>query len=343
MGGAIDATSGVWDLTVASLPQLLRQLSPSPLTALNGSGGLGNDSNLLLTGRLSRGMQSGGDLLLRSYPFSDGPFWREIFPGADFFSDGSVWRGLRDSLQYPGLSRDVCATVMTTGLVVAWLRLFDLLARRNLVERKLSRKVLHITIGLFFVFVCWPLFSAYPQARFFAAAAPVVTAVQLLLLGLGVTRSDGIVKSMSRSGSKSELLSGPLCYAVTIMLMTVVFWRTSPVGMLALVIMCGGDGVADIVGRRCGSWKLPWNEQKSWAGSAAMLFCGFVLSLIYLWFFCFLGFFSCPIPSHPLLRVFLINLGATVVESLPINGYLDDNISVPVTAVLLSKLLLASA
>ncbi|CAI7834065.1 unnamed protein product [Closterium sp. NIES-54] len=147
-------------------------------------------------------------------------------------------------------------------------------------SQKLSRKVLHITIGLFFVFVCWPLFSAYPQARFFAAAAPVVTAVQLLLLGLGVTRSDGIVKSMSRSGSKSELLSGPLCYAVTIMLMTVMFWRTSPVGMVALVIMCGGDGVADIVGRRCGSWKLPWNEQKSWAGSAAMLLCGFFLSLM---------------------------------------------------------------
>ncbi|CAI5946308.1 unnamed protein product [Closterium sp. NIES-64] len=59
-----------------------------------------------------------------------------------------------------------------------------------------------------------------------------------------------------------------------------VFAITSPVGMLALVIMCGGDGVADIVGRRCGSWKLPWNEQKSWAGSAAMLLCGFALSLM---------------------------------------------------------------
>ncbi|CAI5509378.1 unnamed protein product [Closterium sp. Naga37s-1] len=303
----MDATSGVWDLTVASLPQLLRQLSPSPLKALNGSGGVGNDSNFLLTGRLHHGMYSGANLLSRGDPFFEGSFWREIVLGThlSFFSDGSVWRGLHDTLHYPGLSRDVCATVLTTGLVVAWLRLFDLLARRNLVERKprrenlhitigtssstqnsprvsqkLSRKVLHITIGLFFVLVCWPLFSAYPQARFFAAAAPVTTAVQLLLLGLGVTRSDGIVKSMSRSGNKSELLSGPLCYAVTIMLMTVVYWRTSPVGMLALVIMCGGDGVADIVGRRCGSWKLPWNEQKSWAGSAAMLLCGFALSLM---------------------------------------------------------------
>ncbi|CAI5959490.1 unnamed protein product [Closterium sp. NIES-65] len=289
-------------------------------------------------------MHTGVDILSGGDPFFDGAFLREIFLGIDFFSDG--WRGLRDTLHYPGLPRDVCATVLTTGLVVAWLRLFDLLARRNLVERKLSRKVLHITIGLFFVFVCWPLFrydhssgttalQVRPPLRYdhssgaispqrvsagavFCGGGPRDDGGAALAAGAGrhaqrrdrkvhepqrqqevregetsgkgtrgknavgpgFTRNDRIGKSMSRSGSKSELLSGPLCYAVTIMLMTVVYWRTSPVGMLALVIMCGGDGVADIVGRRCGSWKLPWNEQKSWAGSAAMLLCGFALSLM---------------------------------------------------------------
>lgn len=34
---------------------------------------------------------------------------------------------------------------------------------------------------------------------------------------------------------------------------------------------CGGDGLADIVGRRLGKGNpLPWNPEKSWAGSAAM-------------------------------------------------------------------------
>lgn len=32
----------------------------------------------------------------------------------------------------------------------------------------------------------------------------------------------------------------------------------------------GGDGLADIVGRRFGGVKLPWNSNKSWAGSLAM-------------------------------------------------------------------------
>ena len=51
---------------------------------------------------------------------------------------------------------------------------------------------------------------------------------------------------------------------------TVVFWRESPVGMMVLSLMCGGDGLADIIGRKFGTAKLPFNMSKSWAGSAAM-------------------------------------------------------------------------
>ena len=37
--------------------------------------------------------------------------------------------------------------------------------------QKLSRKLVHILAGPGFV-LCWPLFSAQPSARFFAAAVP---------------------------------------------------------------------------------------------------------------------------------------------------------------------------
>ena len=43
--------------------------------------------------------------------------------------------------------------------------------------------------------------------------------------------------------------------------------------------MCGGDGLADLVGRKFGSAKLPFNKNKSWAGSLAM----FVGELFCLW------------------------------------------------------------
>ena len=69
---------------------------------------------------------------------------------------------------------------------------------------------------------------------------------------------------------RQELLRGPLFYVIIMTAVTVVFWRDSPVGMMVLSLMCGGDGLADIIGRRYGTAKLPFNKAKSWAGSLAM-------------------------------------------------------------------------
>jgi len=40
------------------------------------------------------------------------------------------------------------------------------------------------------------------------------------------------------------------------------------------------SGVADIVGRRFGHAKLPHNPEKSYAGTAAMFFTGFLASVL---------------------------------------------------------------
>ena len=69
---------------------------------------------------------------------------------------------------------------------------------------------------------------------------------------------------------RTELLRGPLFYVIIMTAATVIFWRESPVGMMVISLMCGGDGLADIIGRKFGSAKLPFNRSKSWAGSFAM-------------------------------------------------------------------------
>jgi len=38
-------------------------------------------------------------------------------------------------------------------------------------------------------------------------------------------------------------------------------------------------GVADIIGRKYGSMKIPYNQNKSWAGSISMLVFGFLVSI----------------------------------------------------------------
>lgn len=39
-----------------------------------------------------------------------------------------------------------------------------------------------------------------------------------------------------------ELLKGPLYYVSILILCAVVFWRESPIGVISLGMMCGGDG-----------------------------------------------------------------------------------------------------
>eukprot|EP00475_Leptophrys_vorax_P000912 TRINITY_DN10483_c0_g1_i1.p1 TRINITY_DN10483_c0_g1~~TRINITY_DN10483_c0_g1_i1.p1 ORF type:complete len:339 (-),score=-3.41 TRINITY_DN10483_c0_g1_i1:1057-2073(-) len=252
-----------------------------------------------------------------------------------------LWQMLPDGFPTAGGIQDVAAAMWALLLIIGGFWLSDYLTKKKICGTKTSRKLLHILIGLIYMLFCWPLFSSHPDARYLAVTAPIVTASRLLLLGLGVTRDDGMIRSMSRQGAAGELLSGPLCYAVAILLITVRYWRDSPVGPVSMVVMCGGDGIADIWGRRHAMRMLPWNQRKSWAGSRAMLVFGTVMSLFYTLFFHLLGYFPLPYPLlSTAFRIFLVNLGSTIVESLPISHVVDDNITVPLTAVMLSHALL---
>eukprot|EP00245_Coleochaete_scutata_P001150 TRINITY_DN113_c0_g1_i1.p1 TRINITY_DN113_c0_g1~~TRINITY_DN113_c0_g1_i1.p1 ORF type:complete len:272 (+),score=34.67 TRINITY_DN113_c0_g1_i1:152-967(+) len=251
--------------------------------------------------------------------------------------EGGPFMHTKLRVQLGTLSQDVGATILALSGAFVWVRLFDELSRRDILEQKLSRKLVHISAGLLFLFT-WPLFSDIPSARFFAAVPSLTNMLRLLSLGLGISKNEGVVKSVSREGNPRELLRGPLYYVMVLTFVTVVFWRQSPVGIIALGMMCAGDGIADIIGRRLGKEKLPYNRSKSWAGSFAMFFFGSLVSLGLVYIFCSLGYFSCN-PVDTTWRVLAIALAATIVESLPITDKLDDNFTVPLTVVTLGALL----
>jgi hypothetical protein len=50
-----------------------------------------------------------------------------------------------------------------------------------------------------------------------------------------------------------ELLRGPLYYVLVLYASTVFFWRQSPVGMIALSMMCAGDGRHSLTWSCCSS------------------------------------------------------------------------------------------
>ncbi|ESR49824.1 Phytol kinase 1 [Citrus sinensis] len=218
------------------------------------------------------------------------------------------------------------------GLVLS----FDNLSQRKLIQQSLSRKLVHILSGLLFM-VSWPIFSTSTEARYFAALVPLVNCLRLVINGLSLVKDDGLIKSVTREGNPKELLRGPLYYVLMLILSALVFWRDSPVGVISLSMMCGGDGIADVIGRRFGSMKIFYNEKKSWAGSISMFVFGFLVSTGMLYFYSILGYYQLDW-IETLQRVALVSLVATVVESLPITEVVDDNISVPLASMVAAYL-----
>ncbi len=234
------------------------------------------------------------------------------------------------------LMQDIVATVATFAVALTWLRLIDMLAHRSLIEQRLSRKIIHIGTGPLFV-LCWNLFSAEPWARWSAALVPLAITGQFIAVGVGLIKDEAAVKAMTRTGDPREILRGPLYYGLVFVACTVLFWRGSPVGILALMLMCGGDGLADVIGRRFGKAKLPFNADKSWAGSAAMFLGGFGFAFGFVALFTLFGNFRLDLLSAA-GAIALISLIATVVEALPFRDI--DNITLTVVALILGLWLL---
>ena len=223
------------------------------------------------------------------------------------------------------------ALAITFAIALGFLRLMDFFAHRGWIESKLSRKLIHIGTGPICV-LCWFLFNDDPSARWLAALVPLAITIQFALIGLGVIKDKASVDAMSRTGDPKEILRGPLFYGIMFVALTIVYWKDSPIGIVALMMMCGGDGIADIFGRRIASPKLPWSGDKSVAGTVSVFVGGFVFSAVMIYIYITAGVFSGPISNY-LLPIAAIAFVGALVESLHFRDI--DNISMTLASALL--------
>lgn len=235
------------------------------------------------------------------------------------------------------LGNNLLALIVTFAAALTWLRLMDFAAHRGWVGSRLSRKIIHIGTGPLFV-VCWLLFTDAPSSRYLAALVPFSITVQFALVGLGIIKDQAAIDAMSRSGDRREILRGPLYYGIIFVVVTLLYWLESPTGIVALMLICGGDGMADIIGRRFGSQKLPWNRKKSWMGTFWFFIGGWLLTILVLGLFVQAGVFPGPFSVY-LVSITIIALAATLVESISPQDV--DNLTIAVTALLLGQFLFA--
>jgi uncharacterized protein (TIGR00297 family) len=123
--------------------------------------------------------------------------------------------------------------------------------------------------------------------------------------------------------------SGITIYPIAVLALLLVFPDRPDIVAGAWGILAAGDGMATIVGRRVRGPALPWNPDKTLAGTLALaLFGGAAGSFLCWW--CRPGVIPPPYVWYSVGAPFAAAIAAAAVESIPVR--LDDNVSVPATA-----------
>ncbi len=191
-------------------------------------------------------------------------------------------------LGLPNWAWDIIALILTFLAILILIRVNDILRKREIIPIYISRKVIHIFAAPIFL-VCWLLFSGDYYSRYFAMVVPLLFVLLFIAIGTGMIKNEEFVNTMSREGKPSELLRGTLFYAVVMVLSSIFFWYVPvnntlqpvwtifvPTAILIFGPLAGGDGFADLIGRRFGKRKFHIFAEKSLLGTLAM----FVFSLL---------------------------------------------------------------
>ena len=227
---------------------------------------------------------------------------------------------------------DLVATVISIVILLAIVQINAVMQKKGKVSPIITRKFVHIMAGPVFV-VTWMLFSGEIVSHYIAVIVPLLFVLQFITIGLGVIKNESFVASMSRSGDPRELLQGTLYYSIVMVLMTY-FWfyipitgisDANPTALLIIGCVSGGDGLADIIGRKFGGKKIGIKgSEKTFIGSIGMLLGSILVSSI------LVLIFSLEVPQFDILILILpiivVSIVATIVEAVSPKG--TDNFTV---------------
>ncbi len=120
--------------------------------------------------------------------------------------------------------------------------------------RENRRQLVHLAVGL-----------GATSLAFLPAWAVIVGGLFGVLLNFLILPAIGWDRPLLRPGER--YLSGFKLYPVAVLALVLIF--PLPIAAAAWGILAVGDAASNWFGRRYGRVRLPWNRQKSWAGTVA--------------------------------------------------------------------------
>lgn len=205
---------------------------------------------------------------------------------------------------------------LQVGAIAGWLGGVFLLAeilRRWRGESELVRKVVHIGTGNI-LFLAWGL-----QIPLWVC---LIACISFSIIAY-ISYYQPILPMLNSVGRKTL---GVFYYAVSITCLVGWFWSINlpEYAVVGVLVMAWGDGLAALIGQRWGKHRYEFmDNKKSWEGSLAMLFIGYVVT----------GFIL-TMANGMSLSTWLIPLpvaiAATTLEAISPGG--TDNLTVPLVS-----------
>ncbi len=155
---------------------------------------------------------------------------------------------------------------------------------------------------------------------------PIFLVTGTVLIGIALAVAAIYWHHSIRRPGEQNCLQAILGYGVSVLPLFLFFPAQVELALTVAGIIAFGDGCATVVGLLARGTKLPWNRQKSWAGTIAFVLAAMPTALLIYW---------CAATPHPTFEIAALCvapavLASAAVETIPMRC--NDNVFVGVSA-----------
>lgn len=190
-------------------------------------------------------------------------------------------------------------------------------ARERLGTAEFRRRVWHIAPGLLAF-----LLIAVPHADPMSDVLRIILVTATVLIAGVIYRNFRLIERPGET-DRVAAIGG---YAAAVLGMLLLFPAHMELGLSVLAILAFGDGAATTIGLLAGAKRLPWNPEKSQAGTIAFVLNAGPIAVLLYW--------REANPAVPFATALAIGMTATVAAALAesVPSRINDNIRIGLTA-----------